>query len=335
MSEKRVLVYGPLKLMPLEYFSRGIALCGERVAYRNHSVYKPGEAEKCHVAVIFGIKYPCDRIIEDYKARGVPTIVVDMGYVRRGNLVAAGKDPAGVYWSAGIGGLNGHADHRNHLMPGDRWEALRVPLSPWRKSGSHILLCSQVPNDAAVEALGDVKPREWAARVVEQLKGATARPILYRPHPDDPTPRGIKGVEFSRGKSLEEDLQEAWATVAWNSNSLVASAIAGVPVFALGPGSMVEEVANKAIDRIEDPWMPDRQQWLHDLAYCQWNGLELEAGVAWRHLILGQTRSADAAAMEMVDLDISDDADEVQAVRQKRAYRKREKNEHPEISQDL
>ena len=61
----------------------------------------------------------------------------------------------------------------------------------------------------------------------------------------------------------------------------------------------------------------------------------MEAGAAWRHLILGQTRSADAAAMETGDLDISEDADEPQAVRQKRAYRKREKNEHPEISQDL
>lgn len=295
MPDKRVLIYGPLKLLPLECFSRGIALCGERVAYRNHSVYKPGEAEKCHVAVTFGVKYPCDRIIEDYKARGVPTIVMDMGYVRRGNLIAAGEDPAGVYWSAGVGGLNGNADFRNERVPGDRWEALKAPLSPWRKSGTHILLCSQTPNDAAV---GDMNPRLWAVQVVERLKKLTSRPILYRPHPQDPTPRSIKGVAFSQGKSLEEDLEDAWAMVAWNSNALVSSVIVGVPVFALGPGSMVEAVANKSLEDIESPMIPDRQQWAHSLAYCQWSCPELEAGLAWRHLILRETKSVDEPALE-------------------------------------
>lgn len=310
MPDKRVLVYGPLKLLPLESFAAGIAACGERVSHRNHSVYKPGEAENCHVAVTFGVKYPCDRIIGDYKARGVPTIVVDMGYMRRGNLTAARRDPAGVYWSAGIGGLNGHADFRNRLMLGDRWEALKTPLLPWRKAGAYVLLCSQVPNDAAV---GDMNPRQWAAGVVEKLKALTDRPILYRPHPDDPAPKGIKGVEFSQGKSIEEDLRGAWATVAWNSNALVASLVAGVPAFALGPGSMVEAMANKVLENVESPRMPDRQQWAHDLAYCQWSGPELEAGLTWRHLILGETRSMSEPAIEAPCFDPQAGSGEAQA----------------------
>lgn len=295
MSDRRVLVYGPLKHLPLELFARGIEVCGERVVYRNHSTYKAGEVEKCHFTVTFGIKYPCDCIIQDYRERGVQTVVLDMGYVRRGGIVAARADPASVYWSAGFGGLNGHADFHNHLMPGNRWEKLRNPLHPWRKSGAHILLCGQKPSDAAV---GDMNPRQWAERALVQLKELTPRPVVYRPHPEDPSPRGVKGAEYSRGKSIEEDLTDCWAAVAYNSNSLVDAVIAGVPVFALGEGSMVEAVANKDLEVIDSPVMLDRQQWAHNLAYCQWNGPELEEGLAWRHLVLGETKSVLEAATE-------------------------------------
>lgn len=295
MSDRRVLVYGPLKHLPLEFFARGVEACGDRVAYRNHSTYRPGEVEKCHFAVVFGVKYPCDKIIQDYRDRGVQTVVLDMGYVYRGGIVAARTDPAGVYWSAGFGGLNGHANFCNRLMPGDRWEKLRNPLHPWRESGSHILLCGQKPSDAAV---GDMNPRQWAERALARLKELTSRPVVYRPHPEDPSPRGVKGAEYSRGKPIEEDLKDCWAAVAYNSNSLVDTVIAGIPVFALGEGSMVTAVANKDLDRIEQPEMPDRQQWTHDLAYCQWNGPELEEGLAWRHLVLGETKSVSEPAVE-------------------------------------
>ena len=143
-----------------------------------------------------------------------------------------------------------------------------------------------------------MNPRQWSAHAVSRIKEVTDRPILYRPHPDDPTPRGIKGVDFSRGTPLEEDLSNAWATVAWNSNSLVSSIIAGVPVFALGPGSMVESIANKNLQDLENPALPDRQQWAHDLAYCQWSAIELEAGLAWKHIILEKTMRVTEPATE-------------------------------------
>lgn len=295
MSDRRILVYGPLKHLPLEFFARGIEACGDRVAYRNHSTYRPGETEKCHFAVVFGVKYPCDRIIQDYRDRGVQTVVLDMGYVRRGGIVAARANPAGVHWSAGFGGLNGHADFRNRLMPGDRWEKLGNPLGPWRKSGSHILLCGQKPSDAAV---GDMNPRQWAERALARLKELTSRPVVYRPHPEDPSPRGVKGAEYSRGKPIEEDLKDCWAAVAYNSNSLVDAVIAGVPVFALGEGSMVEAIADKHLEDIESRFVPDRQQWAHDLAFCQWNGPELEEGLAWRHLVLKETKCVAEPATE-------------------------------------
>jgi hypothetical protein len=36
--------------------------------------------------------------------------------------------------------------------------------------------------------------------------------------------------------------------------------------------------------KIESPEMPDRDQWLSDLAYCQWTPAEMRSGVVWKHL---------------------------------------------------
>ena len=40
------------------------------------------------------------------------------------------------------------------------------------------------------------------------------------------------------------------------------------------------------LSRIESPWMPEgRQQWFHNLAWCQWNVTELSNGQMWRFLM--------------------------------------------------
>ena len=58
--------------------------------------------------------------------------------------------------------------------------------------------------------------------------------------------------------------------------------INGIPVVAMDPGSMAWGVARH--DVTMDFYMPDRRQWLYDLAYKQWTIEEVENGNAWEHL---------------------------------------------------
>ncbi|MDF1565358.1 MAG: hypothetical protein P1V51_20135 [Deltaproteobacteria bacterium] len=265
--------------------ARGIA-----AAFRNPSVYGPGNYEKALATVCHGMAGHNPELIADQLANdGIP-IVVEMGYVKRGETV---KD----HWAVGVGGINAKAHYRNRLAPGDRWEALGVTLAEWRKEGEHVLVCGQVPGDVN---LGGIDAHRWARETMDELRKLTDRKIVFRPHPLDPS-----NVETKVGASfdtisyapLEEDLAGAWCVVGYTSNSMVDAIIAGVPAISLGE-SMASPVAGGSLAAVENPPMPDRQQWAHELAYAQWTVAEIFAGLPWEHLIEGKTKTVAYPATE-------------------------------------
>lgn len=291
----RVLLYAAHEFPPMAFFAEGIRACGDRVIWRNPTGYGPGNYEACDVAVIFGLQGGTDAILRDQRARGTPVVVVDMGYVKRGNTIAARQQPHAVYWSVGLNGLNGHADSLTGPMPGDRWRALGVSLQSWRTEGTHVLVCGQRPFDAAIPR---IDPSVWARETVTLLQSLTQRPIVFRPHPEDAGHRRIPHVTYSVHPHLVDDLRNCHAVVAYNSNSLVEAVIAGIPAFALGEGSMVEAVSEHILDQIEQPSFPDRQQWAHDLAYRQYTWPEFASGLAWRNLLYRGAESVSEIAQE-------------------------------------
>ena len=228
--------------------------------------YRPSD-----VACIFGvykskvsISWHRGAIIRKHEADGSKIIICETGYLKRGN----GENN---YYAVGLGGLNDNADFRNKDMPSDRFEELDIEIKPWRNSGSHVLICGQVPWDASVDHI-DFK--EWQRKTVAKLKTLTDRQLVFRQHPFiDPMT-----------KPLKEDLNDCWAVVTFNSNSAVEAAVAGIPVFVSDKGTMAGPIANWHLEDIENPQMPDREQWLNDLAYCQWTPAEMRKGLAWEHL---------------------------------------------------
>lgn len=248
----------------LKAFANGIMETGDECFVEHVERYKP-----CDVAVVFGVRkravalsrYRGD-IIDLHKKLNKPVVVIDSGYVKRDR-----------YYMVGLNGLNGRADFKNHSCPSDRWASLGVPLAPWREDGGHILVCGQLPWDAAVE---HVNFQAWANETIERLKATTDKEIRFRQHPK------MAAVPM---RELAEDLANAHAVVTFNSNSGVDAAIAGVPVFAADEGSMAWPVANKSFSWIDAPIRPEREQWAHNLAYAQWTVDEMKEGKPWRHLM--------------------------------------------------
>ena len=234
--------------------------------------------EASDVAVVFGVykaavqlSYLRGEVIARQKILGKKTIVIDSGYVRRGDA----KDS---YYSVGLNGLNGRADHRNKNCPSDRWDALGVELQPWR-DGQYVLVCGQVPWDANVQHINYL---EWVYNAIAEIKANTERDIMFRPHPK--APLEIRGVLPSTGKAIADDLAGAYLTVALNSNSLVDSVIAGVPVFGADSGNMVKDMYDSQFlsVAVKNPYKPDRTRWAYNLAYTQWRPDEM--GEAFRRL---------------------------------------------------
>jgi hypothetical protein len=228
------------------------------------------------VAVVFGvfkkmvpISVHRGKIISRQKEHGLATVILETGYLNRG-------DGENNHYAAGLNGFNGRADFRNKDMPPDR---RLVELKPW-KQGDKIMLCGQVPWDASC----DFSDHEaWLEKTVRALHLHTDREIIFRPHPKCKIPP-LTGTTYSLNP-LSQDLREAWAVVTFNSNTAVEAVIQGIPVFADDAGSMAMPVANVALSNIEDPWMPDRDQWLNDLCYTQWTPQEMREGKAWKHLM--------------------------------------------------
>lgn len=271
MSVVAYLSGNPVHDRVIEAFYEG---CPEEKKLKKLTEYEPSD-----VAVIFGvfkskvpISFPRGAVFRQQRNKNLDVVVLETGYINRG-------DGENHHYAAGFNGLNGRADFRNKGMPDDRFKALGLNVKPWREDGRHILLCGQVPWDASVD---HIDYGQWLHSVVGEIQERTARHIRFRPHPAVKMGR-LSGCEYST-RHIMEDFKDAWAVVAYNSNSAVEAVIEGIPGFSFDKGSMALPVVSQSLEDIENPYMPDRNQWLNDLAYAQWTLDEMRSGQTWKHL---------------------------------------------------
>ena len=172
-----------------------------------------------------------------------------------------------------------------------RWQQLSrdvgVDIKDWRTNGKYILLACQRNGGWSMKG-NDVL--EWVNNTYAELRKYSDRPVLVRAHPGDKTAlRYLKksGLLLSNSTDITQDFKSAWATVTYNSSPGVASAIEGIPVYVTDSDpqtSQAYDICNTSLSTIENPNMPERQQWLEKLSMSHWNFDELSNGSAWRHM---------------------------------------------------
>jgi len=173
-----------------------------------------------------------------------------------------------------------------------RWKQiskdLGLSLKDWRQNGIHILITTQRNGGWSMAGLGVV---DWLEQTVKEIRKYTDRPIVVRGHPGDKNAvkylKSNKRYTVSKNPKLTQDLQNAWATITYNSSPGVASAIEGIPLFVTDPNpkiSQAYDVANTNLSQIETPQIFERQQWIERLAMCHWKFQELQDGSAWRYM---------------------------------------------------
>jgi hypothetical protein len=87
-------------------------------------------------------------------------------------------------------------------------------------------------------------------------------------------------------RHITADLVNCWALVCHNSTPSAVAPIEGIPAFITDdPGySQGGDVANTDLSLIENPVMPDRDQWIRRLAQCHWSFEDLRSGRQWAHM---------------------------------------------------
>lgn len=197
-------------------------------------------------------------------------------------------DPNSVFLRYSLDGVYYNTNqYANNNSGPEKWntiqQRLNLDLKPWRRNGEHVLICGQ--RDGGWSMKG-VDMNQWALESVNTIRRKSNRPILIRPHPRNPIDTklfaGISNLRFSQGTTLEQDLHNAWASVFFNSSSCVASILAGVPVFAADSDCVAYKIATHNLTAIENPEMPNRDQWLWDLSSAHWTDEDSRQGLIWK-----------------------------------------------------
>ncbi len=210
-----------------------------KVVWR-HPHFWQGEVEQFDLVVLASLWAKNGAILDAYRARGIPVLVIDLGYVRHKG-----------HRQVSLNGLN-HAP--TFVCKGDRWDAMGVSVAASGGDPSgYTLIAAQRPCDAS-HGFTESAYNAW-------LAGQDGR---IRVHP-------VEGVNI---KTLAEDLAGAKILKTLCSTSGLESLIAGVPAVADAPDRAVwGELSSETL-----PSIADRLNLFHRIAYGQWTMDEMRSG---------------------------------------------------------
>ena len=272
--------YGPLNSKPIfDAFIKSLKDAGDTV-YLNKSA-------NADVAVIWSVLWrgrmeQYKKIWNDYRSRGKPVIVIEVGGLRRNHS-----------FKIGINGINRDADFANQTFDDKRWPLFKHTLTPWNPTGEMIVICGQ--HDSSEQWKGLPRMEQWIVQQIQEIRKFTTRPILVRPHPRNTIQfkeSDFKNVKLRLPKrdyktyddtDFKVTLERTWAVVNHSSNPAMEAVIRGIPVF-VSESSLCHDVGNIKLADINTPAMPSRLRWANWLSYTEWFKDEIEAGLPWARI---------------------------------------------------
>ena len=211
-----------------------------------------------------------------------PTIVLEVGGINRGTT-----------WKVGLNGINRDAYFSEQNNDRSRADSLGLVCKPWRSNGDFILICGQ--HDKSLQWQDMPSISNWFLETYDEIRKHTERPIVFRPHPRcrlEHIERGLKHVYRQEpvkiGGSYDDfdmGFDDVHCTISYSSNPGIHSILSGVPAF-VSTHSLAYPVANDIdfMHDVEQPMMPDRQQWLNDYAHTEYTIEEISQGIPLKHL---------------------------------------------------
>lgn len=172
--------------------------------------------------------------------------------------------------------VNGFQNTENiRIRPSDRWQNLNIQVDNFVQ-GDNIVI---VPPDRKIchsLQLGSVD--EWSKKIIEKIRIHSDKPIRIRMRPE---PRSVRTTSDTFKDFIREN---TYCVVGFSSNALVEAAMSGIPVISLGHSATksLYDYEISDIEKIKPADKDKKQEWLHHLAYCQFNRDELLSGYAWK-----------------------------------------------------
>lgn len=187
-------------------------------------------------------------------------IAIDNGYFFRYSL---GKQYWRYTW-------NIHQAVDYFECPSDRWDALNIPILPWKyNENGPIILCPSPENPSLYYGL-----RNWVNLTVAEIRKYTDREIIIRDKP-----KGVLTID-----AFQDAIKDAYCVITHTSMAAVEAALFGIPII-VHPQSSAAMVGCTKLSDLNNLRYPDRQSWVNWLAYNQFSYADLRDGTAIRELL--------------------------------------------------
>lgn len=255
--------------------AQGIRRTGDRAVSLPANAFK-GQVD-FDVAVFYGQQDPLREVGRRYVEAGANFLYIDMGYWSR--RMRARYDG---YHKIVLNGRHPREQMNGRHRPGDRLKAHNVAAKPQHR-GPAVLLAGMSGKAAWTY---DFKAEQWERDAIARVRQVTDRPILYRPKPSWKDARPLPGTKWADPlKPIGMFLRQSHIVVTHHSNVGVDAIVEGVAVYSEDGAARI--LAETDLQNLENPHRADqetRQQFLCDLAYCQWTLEEMAAGLPWRQI---------------------------------------------------
>jgi len=245
------------------------------------------EDKNSDVAVIWSVLWQgrmlgYQNIWNECQNKNKPIVVLEVGGIKRNET-----------FKVGINGVNREADFANQNVDSDRWKKFNIELKPWTHAGEEIIICGQHHNSH--QWRNNPRMYKWFEQQITEIRKYSDRPIVVRPHPrnhvniDTTKFKNVNVIPPIKNQNTYDDtnfieiLKNAWAVVNYSSNPAMQSVFNGVPVF-VSEASLSYDVGNSSLADINNPKMPDRQNWASSLAYTEWTTEEIKQGLPWARI---------------------------------------------------
>lgn len=218
-------------------------------------------------------------VYQQAKKNQKPVMIIEVGALRRG-----------ITWKLSLDNINGEGIFtKNNEIDNTRSKKLGVHLKEPRKNRKNsILLLGQ--HDKSLQWQGLPPIRDWCQQKVDEIRQYTDRTIIVRPHPRCRiTEFNKKNIVFEQSLPLANTYSEFnvdfnhHCVINHNSGTTVQAAISGSPVICHSSG-LAYPLSIK-LDSIENPILPDREEWFQQILHTEWLVEELEQGYPIKRLI--------------------------------------------------
>ena len=238
-----------------------------------HSIVNDNEDVGVIWSVLWNGRMRANKLIyENFRKTNKPILIIEVGNLKRGTT-----------WRISLNHINnfGHFGNQRDLDP-TRPSQLSAELQPFvsRRRGEILIACQ---HSLSLQWEGQPSMEEWIRRTILQIKKYSSRKIVVRPHPRSPLREQFVDAVIEVPRKVEGSYDDFnidyryHCVINHNSGPAVQAAINGVPIIC-DSSSLAAPISEKW-ENLENPQLPDRDEWFLKLCHTEWTVEEIAQGI--------------------------------------------------------